>query len=300
VYGKREGGVIIVVDAENARKGVAKTSAAVALADAFARRFGYNLTPDDGVLSGKALRERYEQHPGAEQPSVVVWDEAVGGGSGDKYRSTTNENVILGRAWQVLRAKRVVTLTTLPDWGDLVPRLKKLADYRVWCRDAPKIGEFQAYKAGTKFDGGKVKTIGLPETNEGAEPITFPDASADYGHVGDPDSDAHPLYESLSEKKGELTDTDEFDAGAITDTSEAAADGGVDPQVREEIEESVSYRKDVESVIRAVKPWDSDAGMSRRDAATLVDYEHNWVSERVREWSDEYEWRELVSDPTGG
>lgn len=300
VYGPREGGVILVVDAENARKGVAKTSAAVALADAFSKKFGYDLTPEDGVLSAEGLFERYRAHPGTEQPSVVVWDEAVGGGSGDKYRSTTNANVKLARAWQILRQKRVITLTTLPDWGDLVPRLQKLADYRVWCRDWP-IGEFNAYKAGTTFDSGHPTTIGLPEDSDGAEPITFPDASSDYEHVGDPDSGAHPLYARLSEKKDQLTRTAEFDATEIDDTAAAATDGGddvVDADVREEIEESVAYEEAVKTAIRAVQPWDSDSGMSSREAAGLVDYQHNWVSERVREWRDQYEWRELVPDPT--
>jgi hypothetical protein len=293
VYGPRDGGVIIVVDAENARKGVAKTSAAVSLAWALSEKFGYDLDPADGCLSADALIDRYQEHPGNNQPSVLVWDEAVGAGGGDARRSMSNDNLLLSRAWQILRSRRVVTLTTLPNWGDLDSRLQRFADYRVWCREWP-IGEFQAYKAGTEFDGGSVTTTGLPQDTAGAEPISFPDASADFTHVGDSDDGAHPLYTSLAEKKRRLQQTDSFDADDVLTPEEAAADGGKDP---EELVDDAERREQVKLILRAVQPWDDEEGMTYREAAQLSDYSHHWVGERVRDW-ESGDYREVVPDPT--
>ncbi len=208
VYGPREGGAIVVIDAENARKGVAKTSCMAALARALAKQFQYEITPDDGVLGGKSLLQRYRAHPGQEHPSVLAWDEAVGAGSGDARRAMSNDNIELGRAWQLLRAKRIVTLTTLPDWNDLDVRLQKLADYRVHVSEWP-LGEFKAYKAGTKFSNGGVVTYGLGP-NQGAEPISFPDM----------DRHGDPFYKELSRKKDELVHSGTFEA------DKALADGG--------------------------------------------------------------------------
>lgn len=298
IFGPREGGVIIVLDAENARKGVAKTSGAVALAERLAQEFDYDLKPEDGVISAENVIERYQNHPGSEQPSVLVWDEAVGGGAGDARRSMSNDNLILGRAWQILRTRRVVTLTTLPNWGDLDSRLQRFADYRLWCREWP-IGRFHAYKSGTTFDGGRVQTEGLGKGTDGAIPIDFPDASADFPHKGDADTDAHPLYETLTERKEQLMDTDSFDAGELG-AQEATADGGLSAQAqeeKEEIEKKAKRDQAIKTVIRAVQPW-HDRGLSQKKAAELVDYSDVWAGNRVREWKNDHQHRELVEDPT--
>lgn len=288
VFGPREGGLIIVIDAENARKGVAKTSAAVALADRFAHEFGYDLSPEDGVLSAPGVFERYNQHPGEEQPSVLVWDEAVGGGSGDARRFMTNENTKLGRAWQILRTKRIITITTLPNWGDLDSRLQRLADYRLWCREWP-IGQFHAYKSGTTFDGGNITTEGMGyDSRHNSTPISFPDASADF-------DGPHPLYARLKEKKEQLTDTDDFLASELGEGADE--DDGIDQEVREQVETEAQREMAIKTVIRACQPWDDD-GLSYQNASQLVDYSREWVGNRVREWRDEYEHRDLVADPT--
>lgn len=297
IFGPREGGVIIVIDAENARKGVAKTSAAVTMADRLAVEFGYDLKPEDGVISAENVIERYQNHPGSEQPSVLVWDEAVGGGAGDARRSMSNDNLILGRAWQILRTKRVVTITTLPNWGDLDTRLQRFADYRLWCREWP-IGQFHAYKSGTTFDGGRVQTEGLGHGVDGAEPITFPDASADYSNFGDNDSDAHPLYESLTERKSQLMNTASFDAEELSAAKgDAAADGGMSTEEVEDIKEQAKREAHIEDAIRACRPWD-DKGCSYATASRFVPYSDKWVENRVREWRDEYKHRDIVEDPT--
>jgi hypothetical protein len=268
VYGPRDGGAILIIDAEDARKGVAKTSGAVAFAKAFALAFDYDIQKEDLFLSGNKAIERYREQPGKEQPSVVVWDEAVGAGSGDGRRAMSSQNVELGQAWQMLRTKRVLTFVTLPDWYDLDPRLQRLADYRLWCRRHP-IGEAHAYEIGTSFQGGDLRTRGLGP-GQGAEPISFPDMD----YHGD------PHYEYISEQKRQLINSDTFDAD--DDSGEEA----VDPETAER-------QQQIKTVLRAVKPWDENRGMSQVDAAGLVDYSRGWVQNRIKEW-EQGEHRDLL------
>ena len=201
VYGPRKGGAIIFVDAENARKGVAKTSCAIALARLFANAFGYDISEDDMTISGENYLKRYKDQPGKEQPSAVVVDEFVGAGSGDSRRAMSNDNLRIAKAWQMLRAKRVITLATLPDWNEADPRLRKYADYRCWCREKP-IGVFQPYKVTTPFDSSasKINTEGIPKGN--TERISFPNM----------DGNEDPLYRHLTEKKEKLNESAEWDA----------------------------------------------------------------------------------------
>lgn len=259
VFGPREGGAIVVIDAENARKGVAKTSCMAALSRAASTEFGYGLRVDDGVLSGKGLIERYRDHPGEETPSVIGWDEAVGAGSGDARRAMSHENVELGRAWQLLRTKRILTFVTLPDWNELDPRLQKMADYRVHVSEWP-IGEFKAYKSGTTFQDGSVVTYGLGP-GEGAEPISFPNM----------DRHDDPFYNAVTRKKDELIHSGTFDAG------ETLADGGeeqVDPkQVQREQKIEIAQRM-------------REAGDSTRDIADIVGTSQTWVVENTESPDD--------------
>jgi len=192
VYGPRQGGAIIFIDAENARKGVAKTSGAVALARLLAAAFQYEFEKDDMMLSGTEYLRRYQEHPGHDQPSVLLLDEFVGAGAGDKRRAMSQQNVDFGRAWQLLRTKRVVTLATLPDWSAADKRLKKLADYRLWCREDP-IGRFQPYKIVTPFNAGgaEVRTAGLHRGEGGPPRIHFPNM----------DAENDPFYKHVSELK---------------------------------------------------------------------------------------------------
>jgi hypothetical protein len=217
VEGARGGGAIVIVDAEDARTGVGKTGAACAMAEFVAWYFGYELREADGVLSGQEYLQLFQDHPNEEQVSVAVWDEAVGAGSGDARRAMAQENVDLGRAWQIMRDRRVITFVTLPDWGDLDSRLQKLADYRVWCRR--DIGSLQAYEIGTTFEGGDIRTRGLGP-GEGAEPISFPDVTED--------SD---LYQAIKAKKDKVQESDSLDAGDLVDDDDDAgeqADTGPD------------------------------------------------------------------------
>jgi len=226
VEGDRGGGAIIIVDAEDARTGVGKTGAACAMAEFCAWYFGYELQDRDGVLSGQQYLQLFQEHPNEEQVSVCVWDEAVGAGSGDARRAMAQENVDLGRAWQIMRDRRVVTFVTLPDWGDLDSRLQKLADYRVWCRR--DIGSLQAYEIGTTFEGGDIRTRGLGP-GEGAEPIAFPDVTDD-----------SPLYDAIKAKKDRVQESDSLDAGELAERDGEADEETTDRTQYQDIADEVA------------------------------------------------------------
>lgn len=236
VYGPREGGAIFLVDAEDARKGVGKTAGAVALALLFAQVFDYEIQREDLVLSGDNYLDRLRNHPGTHQPSVLLWDEAVGAGSGDARRSMAEQNRVMGQAWQLLRTKRILSFVTLPDFDDLDSRLQKLADYRIYCLREP-IGYFQSYFIGTPFKGKEVLTYGLG-AEEGAQRIRFPDVA----------SAGHPVYEALNEKKEELIDADSFDADDqfTEDDDLEDEDDGMEP---EEVAEEIVNRDSVDAYI---------------------------------------------------
>lgn len=282
VWGPRKGGAIIFVDAENARKGVAKTSGAVALARLLSVKFGYELQKEDMTLSGAHYLKRYQEHPGKKQPSVLVLDEFVGAGSGDARRAMSSQNVDFGRAWQLLRAKRVVTLATLPDWNEADKRLQKYADYRVWCKERP-MGYFQPYKVTVPFNSGgsgsQVKTKGLSYgTRKNTDRVRFPDM----------DANNDPFYKYLSEKKDELINSESWDADVL--------DGESDDEEQLEPNE-VRRLEHIKTAIRLYRPWDTDTEHSYADVAdALAEKSESWVGNRVREWKNG-EHRDLVPNP---
>jgi hypothetical protein len=280
VVGPRRGGAIFVVDAEKARKGVGKTGCAIALAKLFADEFGYELVEDDLVLGGEAYLQRLSEHPGTEQPSCVVWDEAVGAGSGDARRSMAEQNRVLGQAWQTMRTKRVLQFVTLPTWNELDKRLRRLADYRIWCQAQP-IGYFKSYSIGVPFEGDGLRTEGLGP-DDSARRIEFPNL----------DADDDELYGYISRRKGKLLDADSFDADDVLDEAQAATDGGGED---ERGEDDIRDEEQIKTALRAVRPWSDDDGMTLRDAAKLTDYSYSWVRDRVEEWTDGAH-RDLVAD----
>lgn len=280
VFGPRQGGAIIFVDAENARKGVAKTSGAVAVARLLARAFRYEMKKEDLTLAGTEYLRRYQDHPGHEQPSVLVLDEFVGAGSGDARRATSTQNVDFGRAWQLLRTKRVVTFATLPDWNEADPRLQKYADYRLWMRERP-IGYFQPYKVTTPFNSSGsegIRTKGLTY-GERTPRIKFPNM----------DANNDPYYRYISARKDDLIDAKTWDADDL------AEDDDDEPELLEP--EVAERREAIKYAIRLYRPWDDDADVSQSDVADVIeDYSASWVGNRVREWQDG-EHRNLVPAP---
>jgi len=277
VFGARKGGAIIFVDAENARKGVAKTSGAVALARLLARAFRYDLKKEDMTLSGARYLQRYREHPGKEQPSVLVLDEFVGAGSGDARRAMSSQNVDFGRAWQLLRAKRVVTLATLPDWNEADPRLQKYADYRIWCRERP-IGFFQPYKITVPFNaaggGAEIRTKGLGDGD--TDRIAFPNM----------DAQSDPYYRHLTAQKDELIHSASWDADTLG--------GGEDEEERADPDE-VRRKEQVRFALKLYQPWKDEGGYSYEEVGNIVEKSDTWVGNRVREWRNG-EHRDLIED----
>lgn len=205
VLGPSKGDAKILVDAQNARTGAGKTSAAVALARLFAKVFDYGLKKEDLTLSGAEYLDRYRGHPGKEQPSVLVLDELVGAGAGDARRAMSNQNVDLARAWQLSRVKRVVTLATLASFSDADRRLRKLGDFRVMCLEKP-FGSYKAYKLGA-FDFGEKSGVRFKRLDEGVR-THYPDMAGD------------PLYEHLAEKKDDLLASESYDADTLREEEE--------------------------------------------------------------------------------
>lgn len=241
IEGTREGGLVFIIDAQDARKGVAKTSAAVFVARLFSDYFGWDLTEEDAHLSGQAYKDRFTDHPGSDQVSCLIWDEAVGAGSGDSRRSMSENNRVLGQLLQMERQKRVLHFITLPDWSFLDVRLQKMADYRLWCLRQP-IGMFQAYEIGTQFNGSELRLRSYPTSSNGD--------SRRFG-FGNPTVSEDPVYEHLSAQKDTLLSSGDFDAN-----SALAADGGeaepVDPEEerrQERIEIAQRLRNDGETLI---------------------------------------------------
>lgn len=203
VHGTRQGGCKILVDSENSALGSGKTSAAVALARACAKAFGYNLEEEDFTLSGAEYLKRYREHPGREQPSVIVLDELVNAGAADARRSMSTSNLGLARMWGLARVKRVVTICTLPDFSDVDTRMLKLADFRFQVLEKP-VGTGRAYKIGTFFDGRS--DVKFRRLDEGSR-IHFPDVN----------SHDDPFYEHLDGRKGELLASRHMDADDLHD-----------------------------------------------------------------------------------
>lgn len=246
VYGPREGGARIIVDAESAATGVGKTSLAVSIGRLCAAAFDYDMTYDDLTLSGQQYLNRWREHPGPEQPSVIILDELAGAGAGDARRAMSNENVNLGRSWQLMRKKRVVTITTLPHWSDCDKRMRRFADYRLYCLQQP-IGYFRPYQVTTTFDDGDVRTVAY---RDDPSRFGFPNMAS----VDD------PLYEHVTTLKDDLLASNAFDADDVVDVEEEP-----DP-------EEVERQQKIEDAQRA-----RENGNSTREVADIVDMSQSWV-----------------------
>jgi hypothetical protein len=244
IYGPRQGGARVIVDAENAATGVGKTTAAVSMALWCAQAFDYGLCPDDFTLSGEAYLERWREHPGRHQPSVIVLDELAGAGAGDARRSMSNKNVNLARSWQLMRKKRIVTITTLPHWSDADKRMRRFADYRVWCLERP-IGYFRPYKVTSTFDDGDVRT----ERYDDVQRIKFPNL----------DGLDDPYFQGVTDKKDALLESEAFDADELQEDA-------IDPDEAER-------QQRVADAQRA-----RDKGLSTTEVAEVVDMSQSWVS----------------------
>jgi len=254
VFGPRRGGARIIVDAENSATGVGKTSLAVGLGLLISDTFDYELTEEDMTLSGTEYLQRWKDHPGKEQPSVIILDELSGAGAADARRAMSKSNVQIGRAWETMRAKRVVTLTTLPHWSYGDTKLQKLSDFRAYCQESP-IGYFTPYKVGAGFDKGHIKTKKLGKKQDSL-PLRFPDLTA---------PDPHPLYKSLADEKMALHDSKALDA------DELVGDGG-----EQQDPETIERQQKIEDAQRA-----RNKGNTTNEVADIVGMSQSWVSQHT-------------------
>lgn len=251
VYGPRKGGARIIIDAEDAATGVGKTGLAVSLALLLARAFNYTLIPDDLTLSGREYLQRWREHPDKEQPSVIILDELSGAGAGDARRSISGQNVDLGRSWQLMRKKRIVSIVTLPHWYDADKRMRRFADYRLWCLKRP-IGFFRPYEVGATFDEGEVRTKRLG----GASRIKFPNL----------DGNADEVFSYLGTLKDDLLNSEFFDADELT---EEAQEERIDP-------EEAKRQQKIENAQRMI-----DMGYTEREVAEAVGMSKTWVHDNT-------------------
>jgi len=252
IFGVRKGGARIIVDAEDASTGVGKTGLAVFLARLLSKAFEYELQEEDLTLSGAHYLRRWREHPGAEQPSVIILDELGGAGAGHARRAMSNQNVELGNAWQLMRKKRIVSIVTLPHWSKADKDMRQQADYRLWCRKDP-IGYFQPYDVGADFDDGQVNTEGYDDV----ERINFPNM----------DKHDDPYYIYLSERKDELLDSQYFDADKL-------ADGENDEELMSPDEARRKERVEIAQRKR-------NNGDTTREIADDVGMSHTWVIENT-------------------
>lgn len=273
VYGSRKGGMFIVIDAQNARRGVAKTAAKVSIARYLADDlFECELTKEDFTLSSKYYFQRVQEHikKFGTDPSVIGIDEFVGAAGGDKRKSITNQNVRLGKIFQMIRKYRIVTLITLPDWNEIDKRLRKYMDYRLWCLENP-IGVFQPYKVKVHFDSGGQNPNYLQGLGYGrdTEQITFP--NMDYQN--------DPYYEYLTDEKDKAVTEGDFDGDEIEDR--IGDDESEEEQLsKKEIERKVKQR----IALNMYKPWSDTIGKSSKEIGFDIGMSDSWVSELGREW----------------
>ena len=250
IYGPRRGGARIIIDAQDASTGAGKTGLAIALAKTLSWGFGYELQEDDMTLSGAAYLQRWREHPGAEQPSVIILDEAAGAGAANARRAMSTQNVNLVKAWQLMRKKRIISIMTLPQWSLIDKSMRKQADYRLWCLTKP-IGYFKPYKVRTSFDTGEVTTHGYDDVHR----ISFPNL--------DKQQDPHYIY--LAEKKDELLNSGAFDADILED-DEAEP---VDPkEIKRELNKEIAQKL-------------RNDGMTTSEIGEVVGYSHSWVSQNT-------------------
>jgi len=98
-----------------------------------------------------------------------------------------------------------------------------------------------------------------------------------------PEPDSQDRFSSL--EGTDLWDTfNERDAEAKRERLEGS---------RQISEQDARKQEHIKFALRLAKPWDENEGMTYRDIAKYIDFEKDWVGQRVQEWK-EGEYRDLV------
>ena len=253
IYSKSKSGCKIVVDAIDSRLGVGKTSFALGLALRLGEEIGYEIQPEDVMLSAQQFLKRFREHPGTEQPSIIILDEIVGAGGADSRRAMSNKNVNMARTFEIMRKKRVVVIMTTANYFGMDPRLRRLMDYVFTCQVSPKFHAI-GYKVGTRFGTGDLRLRRMSER------IQFYSL------------DGHPLLVELDNQKDKLLESEQFDMDKIIEMEDVRKDNF--PRTLEETEDRA-----VEKVIE--REGAIDKRTSRKYTAAglndiYVEYVNDW------------------------
>jgi len=151
----------IIIQGANSATGIGKTTLAIQLCR-FADKHGW----DAGEKAFIDVQEYLNSYLDYKQGSALLLDE-IGAGA-DNRRATSTENVQLSQGWQMLRARNIATVATLPSTSMLDPRMLELADVWVLVRSR---GVAQPYKIQVNDFTGRVSR----DAFAGDEHIQFPD-----------------------------------------------------------------------------------------------------------------------------
>lgn len=151
----------IIIQAQNSQTGVGKTTLAIQLCR-FIDQNGWD-AEEKAFVDVQNYLNSYLDYP---EGSALLLDE-IGAGA-DSRRSTSKENVQLSQGWQLLRARNVATVATLPSTNMLDSRMLELADIWVLVRER---GLAQPYQINVNDFTGRVSR----DAFAGDEHIRFPD-----------------------------------------------------------------------------------------------------------------------------
>ena len=245
IYGPRQGGLKICIDAASSRLGVGKTSAAVWFATELSYLFDYALTFDDFTLDGEQYKKRWREHDG-DSPSVIVLDEISGAGIAPSRKAMTNSNQELARTWELMRTKKIVTITTCADLNFIDSALRKLLDIRIHMLDKP-LFHAKCYEMKTSFSKSEIrnKTLG--------------------GRIRTPNMTGHPFLEYLDAQKLELLSRQSLMQKAVT----------VKKARNVEFDAVTAWKfKRVEEMV-------NEEDKNQKEAAAAVGMSPQWVSKHV-------------------
>lgn len=168
----------IIIQGANSQTGIGKTTLAIEICR--------EIDPDwdaetKAFIDIQEYLNSYLDYP---EGSALLLDE-IGAGA-DSRRSTSSENVDLSHGWQMLRARNIATVATLPSTSMLDKRMMELADYWVLVKAR---GIAQPYQINVNDFNAKIQRDPLP----GEEHIKFPDLPDD-----DPDKE---YLDNIKDKK---------------------------------------------------------------------------------------------------
>lgn len=164
----------IIIQGKNSQTGIGKTTLAIELCR-WIDQNGWDAEEKAFIDIQNYLNSFLE----IEERSAMLLDEI--GVSADSRRATSSENVELSQGWQMLRARNIATVATLPSTNTLDPRMLELADFWVLVK---KRGLAQPYQIRVNDFNGRVARKPLPG-DEHIQFIDLPDSDPDKQYLDD-------------------------------------------------------------------------------------------------------------------